>query len=338
MSELRKDPVIGRWVIISTERGKRPSEFHQCAAPVKSGFCPFCIGNEEKTPPTIVTYRDEDNSEDGDNESPDWNIRIVANKFPALKVEGELNRAGDGLYDMMNGIGAHEIIIESPNHSDTLATITVQHFEDILRAYRDRIVDLKKDKRLSYILIFKNHGEAAGASLEHSHSQLIALPIIPKRVAEEIDGALAYYRYKERCVFCDIIRQEISQKKRIVTENHDFLAVTPYAPKAPFEVWILPKFHEPRFEDSKEGIFESLSLIFSDVLKRLNKVLNSPPYNFVLHTSPTQNNDNMDHYHWHFEIMPKLTKTAGFEWGSGFYIIPTPPEEAAEFLRQTKVD
>ncbi len=329
MPELRKDPIIGRWVIISTERGKRPSEFVIPPIPTKGGLCPFCPGNEDMTPPEILAYRKEGTRPN----TPQWRIRVVPNKFPALRIEGDLGKVGEGVYDKMNGIGAHEVIIESPNHQDTLSTISTGQFEEVLWAYRDRIIDLKKDTRLRYILIFKNHGEPAGASLEHSHSQLIALPIVPKRVGEELDGSLEYYNYKERCIFCDIIRQELMQGIRVVAENQDFLAVTPYAPKAPFEIWIMPRFHESNFENSQKQHYQNLAALFSDVLKRLDRVLNKPPYNFILHTAPVRNGETLPHYHWHFEIMPKLVKTAGFEWGSGFYINPTPPEEAAEYLR-----
>lgn len=332
MPELRKDPVIGRWVIISTERGKRPTDVSVPEPTAADGFCPFCKGNEDKTPPEILVYR----KNPGPPNSQGWHIRVVANKYPALKVEGNINRTGDGVYDKMNGVGAHEVIIESPDHSKTLATISVKQFEEVLWAYRDRIIDLKKDTRFRYVLIFKNHGEAAGASLEHTHSQLIALPIIPKRVTEEIDGSLDYYNFKERCIFCDIIRQELMQQVRVVTENEDFLAISPYAPKSPFEVWILPKSHESHFENAQKHQYVSLAKIFSEVLRRLNKVLSNPPYNFILHTSPVRH-EGVPYYHWHFEIMPKLSKTAGFEWGSGFYINPTSPEEAAIFLRETSI-
>jgi UDPglucose--hexose-1-phosphate uridylyltransferase len=332
MPELRKDPIIGRWVIISTDRGKRPSEFLVTQPPAKGGFCPFCPGNEQSTPPEILAYRPKGSQPN----TPGWNIRVVANKYPALKVEGDLGREGDGVYDKMNGVGAHEVIIESPDHKATLSTIDTKQFEEVLWAYRDRLIDLKKDSRLRYVLIFKNHGSAAGSTLEHTHSQLIALPIIPKRVAEEIDGSLEYFNYKERCVFCDIIRQELMQGVRVVTENEDFLALTPYAPKAPFEVWILPKVHESNFENLQKHHFESLARLFPEVLKRMDKVLNHPPYNFILHTAPL-GDGSVQHYHWHFEIMPKMARTAGFEWGSGFYINPTPPEEAANFLQEAKI-
>lgn len=329
MPELRKDPIDGRWVIISTERGKRPSEFITEVIPFKTGFCPFCPGSEDKTPPEIIAYRPPNTRPN----TPGWSLRVVPNKFPALRIEGDLERVGEGIYDRMNGIGAHEVIIESPNHSDTLSTLSEKGFEDVLWSYRDRIIDLKKDKRFRYVLIFKNHGEEAGATLEHTHSQLIALPIIPKKVQEELDGSLGYYNYKERCIFCDIIRQEIVQAKRVVSENQDFLCIAPYAPKAPFETWILPKRHSSTFEDSQKHEFRSLAQIFLDTLKRIDKALNRPPYNFMLHTAPL-NHGESDYYHWHFEIMPKLTHVAGFEWGSGFYINPTPPEESASFLRK----
>ena len=332
MPELRKDPIVGRWVIISTERGKRPSEFEFTQPTAKVGFCPFCPGNEAKTPNEVLAYR----KNGGVPNSAGWHVRVVPNKYPALKVEGELNREGDGVYDKMNGVGAHEVIIESPVHTDTLARLSHAQIEEVLWAYRDRIIDLKKDQRLRYILIFKNHGEAAGATLEHSHSQLIALPIIPKRVSEELDGALEYYNFKERCVFCDIIRQEVMQGVRVVSENRDFIAITPYAPKSPFEIWIMPKIHESNFENAQKHHYESLSMIFSDVLRRMDKVLNFPPYNFILHAAPVRDGASQ-FYHWHFELIPKLTKVAGFEWGSGFYINPTPPEEAAKFLREAKV-
>jgi UDPglucose--hexose-1-phosphate uridylyltransferase len=332
MSELRKDPIIGRWVIISTERGKRPMDFAQTTEHKRGGFCPFCPGNEDKTPLEIFAIRDKNTSAN----TKGWSLRVVPNKFPALKIEGQIERQGVGVFDMMNGIGAHEVIIESPSHDDTLSNISMQRFMRVLYTYRERILDLKKDNRFRYSLIFKNHGAAAGASLEHTHSQLIALPIVPKRVVEELKGAKEYYNYKERCIYCDIVRQEVREQVRVISENSHFLAIAPFAPKAPFETWILPKKHISSFEYTSNELDEPLAKIFSEVLKRLDKVLNYSPYNFILHTSPFRENNN-EYYHWHFEIMPKLTRVAGFEWGSGFYINPTPPEESAKFLRETTI-
>ncbi len=238
--------------------------------------------------------------------------RVVPNKFPALGIEGNLNRRAAGMFDRMNGIGANEVIIETPDHAASLATMKDRRVEDSLWAFRDRILDLKQDKRFKYILIFKNHGEAAGASLEHPHSQLIALPILPKQVVEELEGAKQYYIYKERCVFCDVIRQELENGIRIVGENEQFVTLAPYAPRFPFETWILPKRHESAFENPSSAMFEDLARALKSLLAKAHNVLENPAYNLVIHTSPVQDPFN-EHYHWHIEFMPKLTKTA---WAS----------------------
>ncbi|MBI5528840.1 MAG: galactose-1-phosphate uridylyltransferase [Deltaproteobacteria bacterium] len=332
MPELRKDPVIGRWVIIATERAKRPTDFKIKRDPPHGGFCPFCPGNEEKTPPEVLAYRENGTGANG----PGWSLRVVPNKFPALMIEGGLQREGEGIYDKMNGVGAHEVIIENPDHAKTLADLTDAQVESVVWAYRDRIVDLRKDARFRYALIFKNHGEAAGASLEHSHSQLIALPIVPRYVSEEIFGAREYFNFKERCIFCDIVRQERGDRRRVVYENDDFITVSPYAPKFPFETWILPKAHQSSFEDGQVREYQNLAKALRITLRKLNAALDRPPYNFIVHTSPL-NEKNLPYYHWHVEIMPTLTKVAGFEWGSGFYINPTPPEESADHLHRMEV-
>ena len=332
MPELRKDPITGRWVIISTDRAKRPVDFLREPVAKKGGFCPFCTGNEDKTPHEILAYRPNGS---GSN-SPGWSLRVVPNKFPALGIEGDLARQGEGLFDKMNGVGAHEVIIETPDHESSLAGLPDKRIEDVLWAFRDRMLDLKKDKRFRYILIFKNHGEPAGASLEHSHSQLIALPIVPIQVREEADGAKSYYANKERCIYCDIISQEIASGTRVITDTPGFLTIAPYAPRFPFETWILPKQHESAFENSPSGHYEGLARALKDILLRMNQALENPSYNLVIHTSPVMEATN-DFYHWHIELMPKLTKVAGFEWGTGFYINPTPPEEAAQFLRDAQV-
>ena len=296
------------------------------------GFCPFCVGNEAKTPPEILAYR---SNGSGPN-APGWIVRVVPNKFPALGIEGQLNRQGEGLFDKMNGIGAHEVIIETPEHEQTLASMPDRRVEDVLWAFRDRMLDLKKDKRFRYILIFKNHGASAGASLEHAHSQLIALPIVPKRVIEEVEGCKNYFSYKERCIYCDIIRQELESGVRVIAESPDFVTLAPYAPRFPFEAKILPKQHESAFENSPSHLYENLAKALKNLLIRMEVVLEKPAYNFVLHTSPVLEANN-DYYHWHIEVMPKLTKVAGFEWGTGFYINPTPPEESAKFLREAAI-
>ncbi len=330
MPELRKDPISGRWVIISIERGKRPSDFGMRVSPKKGGFCAFCEGNEHTTPPEIMAFR----KDGGKPNTPGWTLRVVSNKFPALNVEGQLNRVGEGIFDKMNGVGAHEVIIECPDHNLTLSTMPLKSIEDTLWAFHHRMTDLKKDPRFKYVLVFKNEGDEAGASLEHTHSQLIALPIVPQLVEEELLQAKQYHQYKERCIFCDIIHQERDDKKRVISENDGFIVLAPFAPRSPFETMILPKEHESSFLSSRN--FGPLAEMLQQTLKQLDKVLDMPPYNIMIHTSPFKIEEN-EYYHWHIEIMPKLTKIAGFEWGSGFHINPTPPEEAATFLREAAI-
>ncbi len=332
MPELRKDPIIGRWVIISTERGKRPTDFSSVPPARSTGFCPFCAGNESKTPPEVFAFREPGTKPN----EPGWRVRVVPNKFPALQIEGDLNRQGEGIYDKMNGIGAHEVIIETPEHDKKLSDLGEEHITEVILAWQQRILDLKKDERFKYIVVFKNHGEAAGASLEHTHTQLVAMPIIPKRVVEEIEGGRRYYDFKERCVYCDIVTQEIADDVRVVTANETFLAIEPFAARFPFETWILPKKHKSAFEESQKQEIIHLARILKEILMKLDAALNNPPYNFILHTLPLRG-DNRSWYHWHIEIMPKLTKVAGFEWGSGFYINPTAPEEATKYLREISI-
>jgi UDPglucose--hexose-1-phosphate uridylyltransferase len=329
MPELRKDPVTERWVIVATDRSRRPTDFSRETVSVAGHrFCPFCTGNESKTPPEVLAYR----NGSGPNQ-PGWSLRVVPNKFPVLGIEGDLNREGEGLFDKMDGIGAHEVIIETPEHNQTLADMPERQVEHVLWAFRERVIDLKKDSRLRYILLFKNHGVPAGATLEHPHSQLIALPVVPKRVIEEMDGGKRYFAFKERCVFCDIMRQESKSGIRVVTETDRFLVIEPYASRFPFETWILPRSHESHFETIDAQQLQNLAWVLRSTLRKIDKVLERPSYNFVIHTAPVQE-ASVPHYHWHLEIMPKLTKVAGFEWGTGFYINPTPPEESAEFLRE----
>ena len=330
MPELRKDPITGRWVIIATDRPRRPGDFvREQVAPRGVRACPFCPGSEDKTPPEVLAYRN-----GGAANEPGWTLRVIPNKFPALRVEGSMERQGEGLYDKMTGIGAHEVIIETADHALTTADMPEKRVEDLFWAFRDRALDLKKDRRLRYVLLFKNHGEAAGSSIEHTHSQLIALPVVPKRVQEEMTGARRYYEFKERCIYCDIIRQELDTGSRVVLETDHYLAIAPYAPRFPFETWILPRAHRSHFEDFDAPALQNLAWVFRALLRKLDRVLERPPYNMVIHTSPIQEGPDPS-YHWHIELIPKLTKVAGFEWGTGFYLNPTPPEEAAKFLRDT---
>ncbi|MBN2092546.1 galactose-1-phosphate uridylyltransferase [candidate division KSB1 bacterium] len=328
MPELRKDPLIDRWVIISTERSKRGSDWEEKVVHLPSrGFCPFCEGNESRTPPEITAIRDPGTHPD----QPGWKIRVVPNKFPALKAEGDLKMHRQGIYEIMDGIGTHEVIIETPQHNTHLDELSVDHLLDLFKIFRDRIRILQKDLRFRYILIFKNSGYAAGASLEHSHSQIIATPIIPNQVLQEIAGFQKYYLNSKQCVLCDIIRQELTENKRIIISENKYIAFAPFASRFPFETWILPRKHQAYFENEMDDSLIALVRMIKYVLSRLAEKLYRPPFNLILYNLPrVEQQENI--YHWRIEIIPKLTKVAGFEWGSGFYINPMSPEQAAEIL------
>jgi len=341
MPELRKDPIIGRWVIIATERAKRPDQFSgQSQENHVEKPCPFCEGNESSTPPEIYALRPKHTQPNG----PGWDLRVVPSISPFLRIEGELDRRGDGLYDVMNGIGAHEIIIETNQHIANMADLSEEQVVNVINCYIDRITDLEKDKRFKYVLVFKNHGWVAGGGrVKHSRSQLIATPVNPKRVKEELIGARQYYEYHERCVFCDLIKQELASKDRLILDIDGFIAIAPFASRFPFEVWIMPKKHSSDFVNLDMQSRFNLGKIIKKVLMKLKKGLNDPPYNYILHTAPFRRQklgywkSIENDYHWHIEIMPRLTRVAGFEWGTGFYICPLPPEDAAKFLREVEV-
>jgi len=337
MPELRKDPILGRWVIIAPERSKRPTYFHvpEVAAAeedLKREGCPFCPGNEQLTLPEILAYRPDQSQAD----TAGWTLRVIPNKFPFLAFEGELEKEGVGLYDRMNGVGSHEVLIETPEHNSTLASLSLSKFEDVLWAFRDRISSLRHDEKFKYVLIFKNQGRAAGATLEHPHSQVIALPVVPKAVVDEMNGSEKYFHYRDRCIYCDIIRQDAADGMRVIEENEDFIAITPFAPIAPYEFWILPEQHYSIYEQINRRQIENLARIFLQTLRKMDAALDNPPYNFMLHTAPLGDESN-EYYHWHFEVMPKLSIVAGFEWGSGFYINPIPPEDSARLLREQTI-
>ncbi|MHB0912034.1 MAG: galactose-1-phosphate uridylyltransferase [Armatimonadota bacterium] len=331
MPQLRKNPVTREWVVIATERSKRPSDFVKSEIttdkPEHSDNCPFCIGNEGMTPPEVLAFR----STNAPN-TPGWWVRVVPNKFPALSIDGELDRHGAGMYDFMNGIGAHEVIVETPEHNKCMATVGSRQAEEVWWACAQRMRELGEDPRFKYILVFRNHGKVAGASLEHPHSQLIALPMVPIEVKTEIAGAKQYYDYHDRCIFCDMIRQERNFGKRVVMESDNFLVFEPFAPKYPFETWVIPKKHSRSFVEDAEELIPEFSKMAQGALKRIGKCLDYPPYNYTLHTAPC-NVEKDQMFHWHLEIMPRLTIAAGFEMGTGVYINVTAPEDAAEHLR-----
>lgn len=346
MSELRYDPVQRRWVIIATERGRRPTDYASegnSSGSDQSKFCPFCSGNEDKTPPEIYAVRRQGSLPN----TPGWDVRVVMNKFPALRIEGDLDRQGIGLFDVMGGIGAHEVIIETPDHDTCIPEMTHGHLVKIVRVYRDRLSDLERDPRLRYIMLFKNHGERAGASLSHPHTQLIATPITPLTVSQELESAKDHYLRKERCLFCDVIRQEIEIGKRIIHQSDKFVAIAPFASRFPFEVFLAPLEHSHDFGRTTDEDLAAFAFGLQDALRRLKSSLNDPPYNFILHTAPNTATiprrpgywQTLQYdFHWHVEIIPRLTRIAGFEWGTGFYINPTPPEDAAAWLREVDAD
>jgi len=342
MPELRKDPVVGRWVIISTERAKRPKDFvAQTVEESNETACPFCEGQESQTPTEIFALRRHGTAKN----TPGWDVRVVPSIAPILKVEGNLDRRGKGMCDMMNGIGAHEIVIETPKHASDYPDLDEEQIAKVIMVSRDRIVDLSRDIRFKYVLFFRNHGLLAGASaIRHSRSQLMALPVNPKRVKEKLIGARKYFEYKERCIFCDIIKQEKEQSVRIADETSDFIAITPFASRFPFELCIYPKEHSPDFTNIKKHQIGDLAKILKRVTTKLKTALNDPPYNLTLHSAPFKRMTRSgywktvdDDFHWHIEILPSLTRVAGFEWGTGFYINPTPPEEAAKYLKEIEV-
>src|SRR5262245_25131405 len=342
MPELRHDPIQKRWVIIASERGRKPFDFFAPSEIPPGGFCPFCEGYESKTPHEIAAIRDNGS---GPNQ-PGWQVRVVPNKFPALRIEGGLDRRGEGIHDRMNGIGAHEVIIETPQHDLNMADMPVDQIAKVVWIYRERLTDLYRDARFRYALIFKNQGELAGASLPHPHTQLIATPVTPKIISGELSSAKEHYHDKERCLFCDLIQQELEGGERVVLADDHFVALTPFASRFPFEVFLAPRHHYHSFARLRDEMIRPLAVALKDVLLRLKKCLRDPPYNFVIHTVPnteaaprrTAYWDTIEaDFHWHIEIMPRLTRVAGFEWGTGFYINPTSPEDAAENLREVEL-
>ncbi|MFC1698519.1 galactose-1-phosphate uridylyltransferase [Candidatus Omnitrophota bacterium] len=341
MPELRKDPVIGRWVIIATERAKRPEDFKIEKKKTPQKPCPFCEGNEQRTPKEVFALR---RSETKPNRSG-WNVRAVPSIAPLLGKDGNLGRRGKGIYDLMNAVGAHEVIIETPEHIGNISDLAEGQIVKIIDCYVERFLQLKKNKHFKYVLMFKNYGQAAGGGhLNHARSQLIATPVTPKRVKEELFGARQHFELKERCVFCDIVAQELKNKERVIIDIDGLVAISPFASRFPFEVWILPKEHCCDFFSIKPQQRRNLAGIIKKVMLKLKRALNDPPYNYILHTAPFRHTKKVGYwktieqdYHWHLEIMPRLTRVAGFEWGTGFYLNPTSPEAATKILRETKV-
>lgn len=337
-SELRWNPLTRNYTIIAPSRGKRPGSFiinEEIDAHLPhSEVCAFCTGNEEYTPPAILTLNK--------NNSDDWFVRVVPNKYPVLRIEGDLHRNSAGLYDVVSGIGAHEVVIESPNCSRQLADLEISEIELTLKAWKIRLADLKRDDRFRSIMIFKNHGSLAGATMKHSHSQIVALPERPYHLQTILNSAREHYSRKERCIFCDIVEFESNAQERIVFEDNYFTLLCPFASSFPFEMNLIPKKHLHDFSEIPDNELYACAHALRDAFIRLNKTLNYPAYNLVLMTSPPPRKklnrpdywgSIREDFHWHFMITPRIARSAGFEWGSGVQINPVTPEEAASFLR-----
>lgn len=334
MTQLRRNPINGQWVFIGVDNGlKNPEEFEREEHPgEEKKDCPFCPGNESKTPSEVSCDRPPSSPPN----STEWTTRVVPNLYPALESGGELVKSGFGIYDKMSGVGIHEVVIEHPDHTKQMADLTDQELGRVIAVYQERIQELAKDKRFQYVLIFKNYGFSAGATLEHSHTQLIALPVVPKIVREEIKGAERYLEYRDRCVFCDMILQERRDGVRLLDENKYFVSFSPFFSRFPFEIWVLPKEHRPNFSELPGQDLIHFTRLVRSALVRIKKRLKDPSYNFMLHTAPLDGSGR-EAYHWHLEIIPKLIRVAGFEWGTGFYVNPTPPEDATKWLKEVTV-
>lgn len=338
MPELRKDPLVGRWVIIATERARRPGNFVHYQENIFGDpkDCPFCRNQDLE----IYAVRDQGASHD------QWKIKVAPNGTPMLNIEAKFQRRGFGLYDVINAYGAHELVIETPEHIANMADLPIDQIGLVFQTYAARFKDLEKDKHIQHIFAYKNYGAAAGSRpIGHSRSQIVATPVNPLRVKDKLQGTKQYYDYRGRCLYCDLIRQELKDKVRLIKETDHFVAISPFAPRFPFEIVVLPKQHCADYADGIKGKERDLAVMIKDILTRFKVGLNDCAYNYTVQTAPIRRQrkglmkwDTVEEdYHWHIEIIPRLSRPAGFEKGSGFYICAIPPEDTAEFLRRVKI-
>ncbi len=332
--EFRQDPVCGRWTIIAPERAHRPKTL-EGAEPRHRGNderrpCPFCPGQEHETPNEVLAYRPVGSPPDG----PGWQLRVVPNKFPAVRPDNASNSlsVSSELFHACPGFGRAEVLIECPEHLPDPTLLNDRQFANVFRAYRDRLMALSNDPQLVYASVFKNVGAEAGASLGHTHSQIIATPIFPGAMEAEFSGALTCYSRTKRCVYCDISNRELADQDRFIVQSSNFLAIAAFAPRFDFEFWVLPKQHSSRYETiSDEGCSE-LAGLMRKVLIAVDVVLHEPAYNWFLHTAPLRSPDQ-PHFHWHLEVMPRVGRPAGLEWGFGCFVTAVSPEQSARELR-----
>lgn len=331
MPEIRQNIATKEWVVISTERGRRPEDFKEVKEKKvlveRSDTCPFCPGNEHHTPYESFVINDSNGN---------WNIRVVPNKYPAVVPEGTLQYKVDGIKRNVSGVGIAEVIIESQKHNLIIPFMPEKHLEQIIYTYRERYIAAEKDKRVKLVIVFKNYGERAGASIEHPHSQLIAIPVVPFHIRYRIEEAMRYYDETGECVFCKILQEELRCGERVVVETGSFVSLVPYAALAPFHMWIIPRRHMESFSEINDLEITDLAKNLKLTISKLYYGLNDPDYNFVIRSVPV-NEKGKEYYHWYITLMPRLIRTAGFEIGTGMSINTTLPENDAKFLREIKV-
>ena len=328
MSELRRDPVTGQWVVIAPERTRRPQDFQpQPVGAIDDDMCPFCEGQEAVAGRELLAWRAAGSPPNGRR----WQVRVVPNRDPALRVERAAGEASDPLFQSLGGLGAHEVVIESPEHRATFATMTPEAVGRVLWAWRERIRDLRRDTRLTTFVVVKNVGAAAGATLDHAHSQLLALPVVPEHLRSELTGAQAHYAQTKRCVFCDVMAEEVTRGRRVISADDQSVAFAPFASRVPFETWVVPLEHHAVFEEASDATLTAVGARLQDVVRRLDVTLVSPPHTILLHTAPV--GEDRAVYHWHLEVIPRLVPVSGLAWDGGVYVNAVPPEEAAEVLR-----
>jgi UDPglucose--hexose-1-phosphate uridylyltransferase len=328
-TELRTDPITGRVVAIDLGQFRRRDDFE--LEPVRledaPSQCPFCEGREADAGPEILAWR-----EGGPANVPGWSVRVVPNRHPILRIEGQADVRPNGLVESRDGLGAHEVIIETPIHDQPLQSLDADRLWRVLWAWRTRIQDLKRDARFVSVVVFKNHGRAAGARLDHAHSQLVAFPMMAPALAEKLRGAARHLSVGGRCIFCRLVEEELNDGRRIISRRESAIAIAPYASRVPFETWILPHDHSSRFEDCSDAVLMDIVLTMKPVMARIDWALERPAFNLVLHTAPLSGEADAA-FHWHLEILPRVTRFSGLEWGTGVHRNPVSPEEAARALR-----
>ena len=339
-NELRKDYLLDRWVVIATERSRRPTDFaKKKREKAKAGVCPLCPGNEHMTPPAVLVYLKSGRKirkakDENGFRHKNWVIRCVPNLYPAFTPpKQKTSKKGTAKHgDLAAAVGHHEVLVESPRHNEHPADAKIQQLTYVINAYRDRLKELASKPYVKYVSIFRNHGLEAGASLSHAHSQIIATPFVPSLVQKELKASRKFWKQNKKCVFCNIIENE-KKGPRLILENSNFVAFTPWASVNPMEFWIFPKKHETSLLDMPQNKVETLAQTLKTCLRALKKLVNDPPYNYGFHMAIGK--EARKYYHWHLEVYPKLAIWAGFEKSTGMYINTVTPETAAESLRET---